>query len=620
MDRLTKLRPAPRHDAASLATDPAAEIDEPPEGRAQIDEPPERRAEFESTSRDLRHGDDVATELLAAENVGRVLAVAVERARRLLRSDIAFVMLLDDAGKMLRLEASVGHRTPTFTTIVRPVQAITAVGSGRPVQSADFLNDSQLDHDPQTDDIVRKEGMRNVLGIPLRLRESDLGALYVGNRYVRQFTPDDVNAMLQLADNVAAALAKAQDKASLSSRLDQVVRRADMLETELQDVVRAERVLDKITASLRGRAGVAGFAVAVAEGLDRSVVVTDWKLAVIAQAQSVTMPVEETLSRPPFDRRELNDLIVACAETHRPIRLGNSWAGAPIEVGSDLFGYVWVSRGGEQGQGQLVDMVLRRLGPIAALESLREGDTRRRLHGDFIYELLSERLPDYRVLDARAAQVWPRHLQPHRPVIFNVIAEGVKWSDRLEAARRILTAARPQDFVAVYGKHLVLLIGPPGRDEAAATVSDVIELLKRNGLVAIAAVGGVCSSLPESRQNILATLRLQQLLEPRSTLWTEGLEALAQLFDPGERTRLESFCRTALTPFQGRLGLLDALHAYYQAGGNRALAAQRLGVHVNTVRHRLERVEELAGGSIDESIRAVPLRLALLVREVIGTG
>ena len=61
---------------------------------------------------------------------------------------------------------------------------------------------------------------------------------------------------------------------------------------------------------------------------------------------------------------------------------------------------------------------------------------------------------------------------------------------------------------------------------------------------------------------------------------------------------------------------MDALHAYYEAGGNKADAARRLSIHVNTLRQRLERAEQLIGGSIDESTRGVPLRLALLVRQV----
>src|SRR2546427_5565457 len=127
-------------------------------------------------------------DLLRASDVSAVLSAAVRSASQLLSTHIAFVMLLDGAAKVLKLEASVGHRTPTFTTIVRPVRAFTVVGTGRPVQSSDFLNDSRLDHDPATDDIIRKEGIRTVLAVPLHARGKMLGALYVGHRQPRHFS------------------------------------------------------------------------------------------------------------------------------------------------------------------------------------------------------------------------------------------------------------------------------------------------------------------------------------------------------------------------------------------------------------------------------------------------
>src|SRR5260370_31594266 len=103
-----------------------------------------------------------ATDLLRAADESAVLSAAVRYAAQLLSTHIAFVMLLDQGAKILKLEASVGHRTPTFTTIVRPVQAITAVGPRKPMQSSDFLNGSRLDHHPSTDDILRKQGIRTV--------------------------------------------------------------------------------------------------------------------------------------------------------------------------------------------------------------------------------------------------------------------------------------------------------------------------------------------------------------------------------------------------------------------------------------------------------------------------
>jgi hypothetical protein len=150
-------------------------------GRASTKRQLRQRTDAGSPEEGVDAGPDVlyaaASELLTAKDVSAVLTSGVRHARKLLSTDVAFVMLLNPLTNILRLEASVGHRTPTFTTIMRPVQASTAVGTGKPIQSADFLNDSRLDHDPPTDEILRKEGMRTVLAIPLRSPGGILGAL-----------------------------------------------------------------------------------------------------------------------------------------------------------------------------------------------------------------------------------------------------------------------------------------------------------------------------------------------------------------------------------------------------------------------------------------------------------
>ena len=558
-----------------------------------------------------------AAELLTAKDVSAVLTSAVRHARKLLSTDIAFVMLLNPASDVLRLEASVGHRTPTFTTIVRPVSAITAVGTGKPVQSADFLNDSRLDHDPPTDDILRKEGMRTVLAVPLRSAGGTLGALYVGNRYPRRFPANDVDALLRLAEHVSAALVLTQALAEAGARLDQATKRYLEAEAERSLLARAEEIRRTVTDGLQERDGLTAVTGALAECLDRTLMVTDWKLTVMAHMHGSSGP---TFARSPatvLNRSESLEAVAACTDTHRPARAGKDWLVAPIEAGRNLLGYLWVAQSEHAGDTELVELVMERMIPLVAMERFSKGDTDRRLQSDFMYELLNDRLPDLSLMEARAAQVWSRYGEPHRPVILNVGATGEQWGNRLEVARRLVATARPHEFATVYGGHLILLVTPTARHQVEATVSEVRLLLERNHLSATAVVGAQCRDLREWRDCILAALKLNDLLGTTGILWADGLEALAQLFEPTQRDRLEVLCRAALAPLKGRKGLMDALQAYFQCGGNKSDAARSLSIHVNTLRQRLERAEQLLGGSVDDSIRAVPLRLALLVREVI---
>ena len=147
-------------------------------------------------------------------------------------------------------------------------------------------------------------------------------------------------------------------------------------------------------------------------------------------------------------------------------------------------------------------------------------------------------------------------------------------------------------------------------------LADITQALERNRIAITTTVVGECHDLRSSREATLAALRLGDLLAGRGVIWVEGLEALAYLFDADQRDRLEALCRAALAPLGRREGLMDAVQAYYEAGGNKANAARKLGIHVNTLRQRIDRAEQIMGGSLDDSVRAVPLRLALMVRAV----
>jgi len=254
-----------------------------------------------------------ASELLRCSDESAVLSAAVRQAAQLLATHISFVMLLDSGARFLKLGASVGHRTPTFTTIVRPVQAITAVGTGMPVQSSDFLNDSRLDHDPTTDDILRKEGMRTVLAGPRRHEERMLGALYVGHREPRQFPAIEVECLLALAGHVSAALFRVQQFSELNSRLDQTSKLWRQAEAERSQLSRAEDIARAVTARVREHEGVTAVAVALAECMEHPLLVTDWKLAPVAHAAARSHATSGKSNISFLNRPEARDAVAACA-------------------------------------------------------------------------------------------------------------------------------------------------------------------------------------------------------------------------------------------------------------------------------------------------------------------
>src|SRR5437870_6128757 len=99
-----------------------------------------------------------ATQIANVRDMQAVGEFVSEKARLLLKSDLAFVALRDPQDKVLHMLACVGNQTEEFMGFARPVEQGIAVYEMRPMYSADFLNDNRLSHHPDTDSRVRAEG------------------------------------------------------------------------------------------------------------------------------------------------------------------------------------------------------------------------------------------------------------------------------------------------------------------------------------------------------------------------------------------------------------------------------------------------------------------------------
>ena len=72
-----------------------------------------------------------------------------------------------------------------------------------------------------------------------------------------------------------------------------------------------------------------------------------------------------------------------------------------------------------------------------------------------------------------------------------------------------------------------------------------------------------------------------------------------------------AFAASYLAPLAGRADLLTTLRAFLRHHGSRGKVAVELGVHRNTVRHRVEEIEAALGRSLDDPGTRVSAWVAL---------
>ncbi len=150
----------------------------------------------------------------------------------------------------------------------------------------------------------------------------------------------------------------------------------------------------------------------------------------------------------------------------------------------------------------------------------------------------------------------------------------------------------------------------PGRRAASASCAALsvavagasVPVVPLTGLSASASRAALALEIAGEGELVVASERLLDLLlrADVASVGRSGRRALAPLdaLPEGQRDRL-----------------LETLAAWLDAHGEARPAAERLHVHVQTVRYRLDRLREILGDALDDPQRRLELALALRVRD-----
>jgi len=179
-----------------LATQAAIAIE-----NAELYENERRRAEEWKTLFEL--GEEVT----AGPDLQALLDSIVERARLLLRAEVAVLMLLDTDGQGLRLAAHSGIRDGGLRK-ARSLRDHSLQGlvveTGKPVVVVDYHSDPRLRHRPAL--LVEEEGLVSMISVPFSARGKTLGTLTVGNRQRTAFGERQAELLAAFANWAAVAV------------------------------------------------------------------------------------------------------------------------------------------------------------------------------------------------------------------------------------------------------------------------------------------------------------------------------------------------------------------------------------------------------------------------------
>lgn len=263
--------------------------------------------------------------------------------------------------------------------------------------------------------------------------------------------------------------------------------------------------------------------------------------------------------------------------------------------------------------------------------------TKRSRH-DILGQLLSGDYPSLSIARQRAAHLRLPLEVPRRLVALRLSAVSVLFDSHApEAAERLLQQTRqavldhldawnralPEALPVIVQGDLFILLLPRReaiRSELAQLYRELASVLGDMALfMGLANPVEDCGQYRQALNEARQALDVAEHLRPASGLCDfSELGVLRLLQAVTDRSVIDSFVQQILGPLiesnrKQPHSLIETLDALLQENGNGLKAAQRLGIHRNTLNQRIQRIEQLSGQSLDGANFRMNASVALLV-------
>lgn len=542
---------------------------------------------------------ETARDLSALRNTDQVLRAIVQRARQLVGSDIAYLSAADPERNDFYVKATEGVISQEFARIRVP-RDVGVCGSvarmRRPFYSSNYSSDAAFAHDPSIDQATREEGVVSILGIPLEVEAHVIGVLFVGDRYVRPYTPHEMAVLSSLGTFAALAIENARllDEARRSLQTAKDANAA--LKAKADDVEDAAAAHEQLT-ELVARGG------SLNDLTERVGNILNGHAAVLDERQK---PISGMLPEGLSD--EL--LVRAVRESDR---LGRS-----VQVHCEDGGVALVAAA-IGGTARLGSLVFKRRKAFSASE-VRTFERSAIVTGIVLLSLERVAQSAHKsATDAISALVRGatdpfasgtlRHLPGGTTIAWPVTMMIVELADlsymHVSAAARTALAGRNTIFAEFNGDLLVVTNSEDPMELAVRLSSQLWEATQRKLTIVISEPAG---SVRETASCYDALRRCIGLIgglgQGGRVVFERSMSMYSLLFADRKGDAVEAFVRATIGPildYDLRKGghLAHTLLAYLDGGRSLQKAADHIGIHVNTMRQRLDLIGQLHAASLN---------------------
>lgn len=543
--------------------------------------------------------------LSGGANRDEILNELVYSARLILRSDIGYISMNKDDGSTYVLSTS-GVITESFANIRMPlgVGVLGLVASTRePAWTSDHLNDPRVTHDPEVDEAVRAEGIQSILGAPIVIDNSIIGALLVGNRSRRDFTADEIVVL----DSLAALAAVALETSGLIAELEESVEALQASKRAADDQVKNLERVSSVDSRLMDILSEGAQVEALQELLREELKAETWLW------RDYPLQPEAGETELPDDSYDVMKKLIVQSRQTGEVAEDESYTALSVTLRNRNVGAISVAKNLNATDHQILrnaamtwaTIVLFREALVAAETSQVDAILRKFFDGRGTVEdvYLFERLSGLSLAEARVSLV--------------------------ASIRGDFQNLVPSDLRHHLHRHGVFLFHPThlsvllvGTDEATEALQPLVEQAQKSGyelyIGVSEPVSGVAHFERAHDQADALAESLYKLGVANKFMSAEAMGSLGLLLSVAESS-VHEMIQTQIGPLieydeANGTELVETAMQYFESDRSATRAAQRLYVHENTIRQRIERISSLLGSTWQFQPRALDIHLALRAR------
>ncbi|HVD45786.1 MAG TPA: GAF domain-containing protein [Candidatus Limnocylindria bacterium] len=554
-----------------------------------------------------------------------LLELIIREATSAMDTDVCSLYLLSTRGRELLLTATNGlNESMVGKVVMRVGEGITGwvAETRRPAVVADVSKEPHWKWVPGLDE----DRFHSMLSVPIESGPRLVGVLNVQATKKRDFDAGDIDFLLAIAGQVAGILERSELQRAMEVQLAEIQLSHDIHErfTKLSlEGAGIQSILEGVGSLAGGRAALYS-----ADG---------YRVRGVGEA-SDGMPARIHVPSP-LAQAGAREVRINAGRPARALDL------VPVRAGPDVLGLLAVGVDEKTVDSHGRRRALEHGSTVLALELAKEraaAEVERRLRGDLVEEVLAGGLEgDEAERVARQAErlghrlpqrAWVLVLEPDDDETEAALAARGR-QDRLDAALSGLVRSRLPDALTLVRSSSAVFLVP---DEIASDLAAVEKLaaqilagaapVMKPGSASVGignlanSVGELARSHLEARQALRLTRRAggrgrvasyRSLGAFRLLLEVQSPEALRRFVDELLGTLLR-YAQSRDTP------LLETLEALSAARWIRRAAARNLGIHINSMSYRVERIESLTGLQLDDPETRVAISIALRARTMLG--